>query len=61
MHDKKRPGDASTNPHAITHAPDALRYFAVSRSSVAPTGMRDAKKIKLGEKIGVTSKKRRNT
>ncbi len=24
-------GDASTEPHAITHAPDALRYFAVSR------------------------------
>ena len=30
LHDKNRMGDASTNPHAITHAPDALRYFAVS-------------------------------
>lgn len=27
----ENPGDASTRPHAITHAPDALRYFAVSR------------------------------
>lgn len=31
MHDKNRVGDASTSPHNITHAPDALRYFAVSR------------------------------
>lgn len=29
--DKNRPGDVSTEPHSITHAPDALRYFAVSR------------------------------
>ena len=33
MHDKNRMGDASTTPHGITHAPDALRYFAVSRYS----------------------------
>lgn len=31
MHDKVRAGDASTKPHNITHAPDALRYFSVSR------------------------------
>ncbi|MBQ8758250.1 MAG: phage terminase large subunit [Clostridia bacterium] len=31
LHDKHRIGDASTVPHNITHAPDALRYFAVSR------------------------------
>ena len=30
LHDKNRIGDASTQPHSITHAPDALRYFAVS-------------------------------
>lgn len=29
--DKSRAGDASTEPHSVTHAPDALRYFAVSR------------------------------
>lgn len=27
--DPKRPTDCSTEPHDITHAPDALRYFAV--------------------------------
>lgn len=35
MHDKNRFGDASTAPHSITHAPDALRYFAVSRYGAA--------------------------
>lgn len=34
MCDKAKPGDVSTEPHAITHAPDALRYFAVSRPAV---------------------------
>ena len=29
VHDKKRPGDADTEPHEFTHAPDALRGFAV--------------------------------
>lgn len=29
VHDDKRPGDAATEPHDCTHAPDALRYFAV--------------------------------
>ncbi len=28
MHDKTVPEDAATQPHEITHAPDALRYFA---------------------------------
>ena len=27
--DKLRPTDCSTEPHAITHAPDALRGFAI--------------------------------
>lgn len=31
LHDRHRIGDAATKPHNITHAPDALRYFAVSR------------------------------
>ncbi len=34
MHDRDNPQDAATRPHEITHAPDALRYFAVYRSSV---------------------------
>ena len=28
LYDPKRHGDAATEPHEITHAPDALRYFA---------------------------------
>lgn len=28
LYDPKNHGDASTEPHEITHAPDALRYFA---------------------------------
>ncbi len=28
IHDKTVPDDAATQPHEITHAPDALRYFA---------------------------------
>ena len=29
LYDQHRPSDASKEPHEITHAPDALRYFAV--------------------------------
>ncbi|MBO4429119.1 MAG: phage terminase large subunit [Clostridia bacterium] len=29
--DPKNPGDASTEPHEVTHAPDALRYFCSAR------------------------------
>ncbi|MBR7082506.1 MAG: phage terminase large subunit [Clostridia bacterium] len=29
--DEKRQGDAATEPHEITHAPDALRYFCSAR------------------------------
>ncbi len=37
--DKTKIGDVSTNPHNITHAPDALRYYAVfRRGSFADTG-----------------------
>ena len=30
QYDDKRVNDVSTEPHEITHAPDALRYFAIS-------------------------------
>ncbi len=33
MVDEKNPNDCARNPHELTHAPDALRYFAVYRSS----------------------------
>lgn len=31
QHDKKNSADAATEPHELTHAPDALRYFAAWR------------------------------
>ena len=34
--DKHRPSDCATEPHDITHAPDALRGFAVSFARPAP-------------------------
>ncbi len=30
--DRDNPSDAATEPHAVTHRPDALRYFAQNRS-----------------------------
>ena len=35
VHDDKRPGDAATEPHDATHAPDALRYLAVQYTKAA--------------------------
>ena len=55
IHDKTRSGDASTNPHSITHAPDALRYFAVSRQIMAPKQEKKSK-VKLSKKLGVKNK-----
>jgi len=51
MHDKTRIGDASTKPHNITHAPDALRYFAVSRYSDVFAENKENTSIKLKDKI----------
>ena len=31
QHDEKKPEDCAVDPHDITHAPDALRYYAVTR------------------------------
>lgn len=31
QHDEKKPEDCAVEPHDITHAPDALRYYAVTR------------------------------
>lgn len=46
-HDPKNPCDAATVPHEITHAPDALRYFA----SYFPCGDEESGKRRLFEKI----------
>lgn len=42
--DPVRPSDVLTEPHAITHAPDALRAFAVfyTRPNTAETGTRES-------------------
>lgn len=34
QHDEKRPEDCAVEPHDITHGPDALRYYAVTRMIV---------------------------
>ena len=42
--DAKRPTDCATEPHEITHAPDALRYFAVGWNR--PTEPEAPRKVK---------------
>ena len=39
--DKLRPTDCATEPHEITHAPDALRGYAIFRASPADTERRN--------------------
>lgn len=56
MYDNTKPGDVSTTPHSITHAPDALRYFAVSRVSVADKENKACEKVKLKEKLKLKNK-----
>ncbi len=51
LHDRHRVGDASTHPHAVTHAPDALRYFAVSGMGDVYTAEKKDKKSKLKDKL----------
>lgn len=49
MHDPQRQGDAATEPHEITHAPDALRYFASFR---VPCAKREKAKSFMRGKLG---------
>jgi phage terminase large subunit len=41
--DEKDPNDVATEPHELTHAPDALRYFCSMRTrpSVETAGKQD--------------------
>ena len=39
QHSEKDPNDCATEPHDITHAPDALRYFAITRLLAADRPM----------------------
>ena len=50
LHDRKNCGDASTEPHSVTHAPDALRYFAVSRPAL-PNVRKEERSVKLSKKL----------
>ncbi len=36
LHDRQNPSDCATEPHEITHLPDALRYFLRSRAMPLP-------------------------
>lgn len=51
LYDSKNPGDAATQPHEITHAPDALRYFASSRTFAKPREISEGSHVKLSEKL----------
>ena len=53
LHDKHRTGDASTNPHSITHAPDALRYLAVYGYSGLTEQKTKTKSKKLSAKLHI--------
>lgn len=42
--DEKDPNDTANEPHELTHAPDALRYFLAGRPSPAPRAVPSAPK-----------------
>lgn len=59
MHDSKNPSDCSITPHNITHAPDALRYFASVYTLAAKKQQEQNWVNKFKQKqIGSKSKKR---
>ena len=37
QHDEKNPDDVAKDPHEVTHAPDALRYFVSGQPLAAQT------------------------
>ena len=47
LYDKNKPGDASTEPHSVTHITDALRYFASYRTYFENMSSGGDKKAKL--------------
>lgn len=49
LRDEKRPTDCATEPHDITHAPDALRYFAIGWNR--PTDPPEPIKVKYREDL----------
>lgn len=55
QHDERNPEDCATEPHEITHAPDALRGFCTYRASAAQ-GLADAKRIPIAFKYFAPAK-----
>ncbi|MBQ6613781.1 MAG: PBSX family phage terminase large subunit [Clostridia bacterium] len=53
--DKKRVGDCLTEPHEITHLPDALRYFAVMQTRLPHT----QKTVRISDFTGKSRRKNR--
>lgn len=46
QHDAHDPNDCATEPHEITHAPDALRYWCAGRPRSAPVAIQNEDDIK---------------
>lgn len=51
LYDNHRTGDAATTPHEITHAPDALRYFACARTFSKKQKTKTKDNTRLMEKL----------
>lgn len=51
LYDPHRTGDAATVPHEITHAPDALRYFASARTFSKKNQAKQKDNKRLMEKL----------
>lgn len=51
QHDEKKPTDCATQPHEITHLPDALRYFAVQWARPAREVQKKTQLQKYREKV----------
>ena len=49
--DKRNVNDAASEPHELTHAPDALRYFAASRPFIAEFTEQNVNSTALGGEI----------
>lgn len=55
--DEKDPNDVATEPHELTHGPDAIRYWTAARPSPTPIRKPDKPK-KLAEKLGIKKTKK---
>ena len=58
QHDPKKPGDTMTEPHELTHSPDALRYLCIMRKKLAKTPHKPMEKDARYQQILQPSKKK---